>query len=118
MQQRCRGTTILRMLGAAAWLVVPTDAAPAEPPRNYGAVHSVEPSTSLYGPYRPRPWYLAPYRYYSYYSPWYALPSRYYGYYRPWYTYAPAHDFYADPPIYQPEWLPPSPNPQEEYYYW
>jgi hypothetical protein len=96
-----------------------------EPPlrRNFDAVYppgqlatdAVAAATAPH--YVPRPWYLAPYRYYSYYRPWYT-----YGYYGPAYYryhYAPSWGYVQ--PWYGPHYLNPgaiAPPPDERLYHW
>jgi hypothetical protein len=112
------------ILGLALTALALPAAACAEPPRHFGPVATASAGAALYHPYAARPWYLTPYRLYSYYRPWYSLPSRYYNYHRPWYTFSPAYDLYANPQLYadphlQPcEVLPPRFFVDEEHYYW
>jgi hypothetical protein len=93
-------------------------------PRNFGAIHP--PKTPLILPvgnfgapnFLTRPWYVAPYRYYSYYRPWYTF-----GYYGPRYYpyhYAPSWG-YPPLPFYAPPYLSPAAYGPRDYsgcYYW
>jgi hypothetical protein len=92
-------------------------------PRNFGAVHP--PKTPIILPVGygtpnllVRPWYLAPYRYYSYYRPWYTF-----GYYGPIYHryhYSPSWG-YPPLPFYAPPYLSPAGYGPPDYsgcYYW
>jgi hypothetical protein len=67
--------------------------------------------------YLARPWYLSPYRNYSYYRPWYT-----YGYYGPtWYRYHYAPSWGYRQPWYGPHYLNPgaiAPPPGDQLYHW
>jgi hypothetical protein len=79
-------------------------------PRNFGAVDppgTVVLPVGYYGPppnYLVRPWYMTPYRNYSYYRPWYTYGSYGPTYYR--YHYAPSWG-YRPLPYYAPPYLSP-----------
>jgi hypothetical protein len=93
-------------------------------PRNFDPVFPITKTPVLpvtnYGPpnFLVRPWYVAPYRYYSYYRPWYT-----YGYYGPSYYryhYAPSWG-YAPLPYYAPPYLSPGAYGPPDYgalYHW
>ena len=101
----------------------PHAAAPCQLPRNFGPLYPAGPLTTdalatvVASNSLIRPWYLAPYRYYSYYRPWYT-----YGYYGPTfypYHYAPSWGYRQ--PWYGPHYLNPgaiAPPPDERLYHW
>lgn len=94
-------------------------------PRNFGALPGTATRVvpvSLHAGYTPnyllRPWYLTPYRHYSYYRPWYTYG--YYGpaFYRP-YHYSPSWG-YRPLPWYAPPYLSPAAYGPDysDCYYW
>jgi hypothetical protein len=111
------------VMGILASMVLVCLAGDGALPRNFDAVYprgelakdAVAAVASPYG--LTRPWYLAPYRYYSYYRPWYT-----YGYYGPTYYryhYAPSWGYRQ--PWYGPQYLNPdaiAPPAEERLYHW
>jgi hypothetical protein len=63
--------------------------------------------------YRPRPLYLAPYRYYSYYRPWYSYAPAYYRYHFP-----ALYQRYPSPPAWESPPLDELPPPASGLHYW